>query len=120
MLRSSAIGMVRVKPGWRHSQGRRIHAPLLGGSPGTKRANHHYLEALAAVQDPHGRPGPIDQLASPVTRDKVTSRPESARAPRPAVALAPVIRAEYHLQGFRNEHIRAPLASDATGGRAGP
>ncbi len=73
------------------------------------RANRHYLEALAAVQDPTAALAQIDQLASPVTRDQVRIRGLNPLARPDRQLLGAVIRAEYHLQGFRNEHIRTHL-----------
>lgn len=78
------------------------------------RANRHYLEALAAVEDPSAALAHIDQLASPVTRRRRRSRGLNPLARSDRQLLGAVIRAEYHLQGFRNEHIRTRLYPTAT------
>lgn len=70
------------------------------------RATRHYLRALAAVEDPSAALARIDQLASPVTRHQHRSRGLNPLASPDRQLLGAVIRAEYHLQGFRNEHIR--------------
>jgi hypothetical protein len=73
------------------------------------RANRHYLEALAAVEDPTEALAHIDQLASPVTREQGRIRGLNPLARSDRQLLGAVIRAEHHLQGFRNEHIRTRL-----------
>lgn len=73
------------------------------------RANRHYLEALAAVADPTEALAQIDQLACPVTRDHGRIRGLNPLARPDRQLLGTVIRAEHHLQGFRNEHIRTRL-----------
>jgi hypothetical protein len=78
------------------------------------RANRHYLEALAAVEDPTRAYAQLDQLASPVTRDRHRCRGLNPLARSDRELLSAVARAEHHLQGFRNEHIRIHLQPKAS------
>jgi hypothetical protein len=75
------------------------------------RANRHYIDALAAVEDPTEAYDELKQLSSPARH-----RNQRVRAINPInrddlTLLAAVMRGEYHLQGFRNEHILRALYS---------
>jgi hypothetical protein len=73
------------------------------------RANRHYLDALAAVEDPAEAYCEMQKLASPKRRRDRRVRAINPFAPADRKLLAAVLRGEHHLQGFRNEHIRYQL-----------
>ena len=74
-----------------------------------RRANMHYLHALAAVENPAQAYDQIRSLGNPAARDGQKQRGlNPCRATDRELMLA-VLRCEHHLQGFRNEHIRLRL-----------
>ena len=77
------------------------------------RANRRYLEALAGVEDPARAYARLHELASPVTREQGRARGLNPLARADRKLLGAVVRAEHHLQGFRNEHVRVHLEPEA-------
>lgn len=71
-----------------------------------RRANDHYLRALAAVEDPAAAYARMHELACPVLRHGHRFRGLNPLRPEDRELLLAVLRCEHHLQGFRNEHIR--------------
>jgi hypothetical protein len=76
-----------------------------------QRANAHYIDALAAVEDPTEAHEELKQLSSPVRLRQQRLRAINPLNPDDVALLAAVMRGEYHLQGFRNEHILRNLYS---------
>ena len=74
-----------------------------------RRANEHYLRALRHVEDPAAAYRQIAQLGSPALRKGARHRALNPLSPLDRDLILAVLRAEHHLQGFRNEHIRSRL-----------
>lgn len=80
-----------------------------------RRANRHYLEALAAVENPARAYGQMKALGQPAVRKGKKHRGLNPLRPADQELMLAVLRCEHHLQGFRNEHIRlrpCPLADE--------
>ena len=74
-----------------------------------RRANRHYLRALAAVENPATAYGQMKAMGQPVAREGKRQRGINPLRPGDRELMLAVLRCEHHLQGFRNEHIRARL-----------
>jgi hypothetical protein len=73
------------------------------------RANRHYLNALACVEDPTEAYADIGQIASPQRHQQQRVRALNPLAEADRKLLTAVMRGEHHLQGFRNEFILRQL-----------
>lgn len=74
-----------------------------------RRANRHYLRALAAVENPATAYHQIKTMGQPAVREGKRQRAINPLRPGDRDLMLAVLRCEHHLQGFRNEHIRAHL-----------
>lgn len=74
-----------------------------------RRANSHYLRALAAVENPAAAYGQMKAMGQPAVREGKRHRALNPLRPGDRDLMLAVLRCEHHLQGFRNEHIRTRL-----------
>ena len=74
-----------------------------------RRANRHYLRALAAVENPAAAYGQMAAMAQPAVREGKRQRGLNPLRAADRDLMLAVLRCEHHLQGFRNEHIRMHL-----------
>jgi hypothetical protein len=80
-----------------------------------RRANHRYLDALAAVTDPAAACRDVQQIGKKIRRQGRPYRALNPLAPADRALFLTVLRGEHLINGFRNEHVRRrlyPRASD--------
>ena len=74
-----------------------------------RRANSHYLRALAVVENPAVAYAQMQAMGEPAVRAGKRQRALNPLRPGDRDLMLAVLRCEHHLQGFRNEHIRTRL-----------
>jgi hypothetical protein len=72
-------------------------------------ANHRYLEALAAVDEPVKAQKQLHQVANAVRRSGRSYRGFNPASQKDAELFAAVLRGEHHIMGLRNADIRRQL-----------